>query len=74
MIVQKSLFRTNLTIFLNAAGIIQRELVPEGTKLNIRYYLRETGRRYARMRSVIKEQFRKKGVCSCIICRPLDLR
>jgi hypothetical protein len=49
-----------LIVALGAAGIIHRQLVPEGTILNSLYYLGVTKRLYARMLSVRISCYEKK--------------
>jgi Transposase. len=51
-----------LIFFLDVAGIIHREFVPERTTVNSRYYLGVLERLYARMRHVKKRAVPKPQV------------
>jgi hypothetical protein len=55
----------NADIFFDAAGIIDREIVPEGTTVNNQYYLVVMERMYAHMRHVRNEQFETEAGCCC---------
>jgi hypothetical protein len=63
-----------MLIFFDAAGIIHREMVPQGTTVNTQYYLLVMERLYGRMGHVRNEQFETAVGCCCMTTRTLPAR